>query len=309
MVIGLLSALLAALLTGSATVLQALGARRAAGTGPARGPATGSATDPAPGSATDPAPVPATAPDAGEAAALAGALRQWPFLVGVGMDMCGFAAELVALERLPLYVVEAALASALAVTAVGAARVLRVRLRRSEWAGVAAVCTGLLLLALTAGRNGHGTGGDVLRLGVLLITAALLGAGWAVVRYGGTRRAPLLGLVAGLQFGVVGVAVRVLPEPRLPQLLTEPSAYAVAVAGIGGFAALTWAMQHGSVTSATAAMVLGETLGPAVVGVLVLGDRTRHDLTPVAVLGFAAAVAGALTLARFGDAEQPAGAA
>ncbi|MFF0416190.1 hypothetical protein ACFYUY_37885 [Kitasatospora sp. NPDC004745] len=279
MLIGLLSALLAALLTGTATVLQAVGARRAA-----------------------------TSPQTGETAALAGALRQWPFLVGVGMDMLGFAAELVALGRLPLYVVEAALASALAVTAVGASRVLGVRLRRSEWLGVAAVCAGLCVLALTAGRDGQGKGDEALRLGVLLVAVLLLGAGRLVVRFGGARRTPLLGLVAGLQFGVVGVAARVLPDPRLPDLLTEPSAYAIAVAGLGGFAALTWAMQHGSVTAATAAMVLGETLGPAAVGVLVLGDHTRHDLTPLAVLGFAAAVIGALTLARFGDAEQPAAA-
>ncbi|MFJ9608482.1 hypothetical protein ACIRS1_19315 [Kitasatospora sp. NPDC101176] len=279
MLIGLLSALLAALLTGTATVLQAVGARRAA-----------------------------TSPQTGETAALAGALRQWPFLAGVGMDMLGFAAELVALGRLPLYVVEAALASALAVTAVGASRVLGVRLRRSEWLGVAAVCAGLCVLALTAGRDGQGKGDEALRLGVLLVAVLLLGAGRLVVRFGGARRTPLLGLVAGLQFGVVGVAARVLPDPRLPDLLTEPSAYAIAVAGLGGFAALTWAMQHGSVTAATAAMVLGETLGPAAVGVLVLGDHTRHDLTPLAVLGFAAAVIGALTLARFGDAEQPAAA-
>ncbi|MEU6238895.1 hypothetical protein, partial [Kitasatospora sp. NPDC047058] len=273
MLLGLLAALLAALLTGSATVLQAVGARRASAT-----------------------------PQAGEAAALAGAFRQWPFLLGVGMDMLGFAAELLALERLPLYVVEAALASALAVTAVGAARVLRVRLRRSEWAGVAAVCAGLLVLALTAGRDGDGTGDPAFRLGVLVAAVVLTVAGWAVVHLATARRAPLLGLVAGLQFGVVGVSVRVLPDPRLPDLLTEPSAYAVAVAGLGGFAALTWAMQSGSVTAATAAMVLGETLGPAVVGVLVLGDHTRHDATPLAVAGFAAAVIGALTLARFGDA-------
>ncbi|WP_406193767.1 hypothetical protein OH807_03555 [Kitasatospora sp. NBC_01560] len=277
MSLGLLSALLAALLTGSATVLQAVGARRAA-----------------------------AEPQAGEAAALAGAFRQWPFLVGVGLDMLGFGAELVALGRLPLYVVEAALASALAVTAVGAARVLRVRLRRSEWAGVAAVCVGLCVLALTAGRDGDGTGDAALRLGVLLVAVVLTGVAGLVVRYAGARRAPLLGLVAGLQFGVVGVAVRVLPDPRLPDLLAEPSAYAVAVAGLGGFAALTWAMQSGSVTAATATMVLGETLGPAVVGVLVLGDHTRHGATPLAVAGFTAAVAGALTLARFGDAEQPA---
>ncbi|MFG3053420.1 hypothetical protein ACGFZP_21060 [Kitasatospora sp. NPDC048239] len=277
MSLGLLSALVAALLTGSATVLQALGARRAA---------------PDPGH--------------GQTAALTGALHQWPFLAGVALDMLGFVAELVALQRLPLYVVEAALSSALAVTAVGAARTLHVRLRRSEWAGVAAVCAGLVVLALTAGRDGDGKGNQALRLGVLAAAIALTAAGWAVARLARARRAPLLGLVAGLQFGVLGVAVRVLPSPRLPQLLAEPSAYAVAVAGIGGFAALTLAMQSGSVTSATAAMVLGETLGPAVVGVLLLGDRTRHDAVPLAVAGFAAAIVGALTLARFGDAEQPA---
>ncbi|MED7955136.1 hypothetical protein [Streptomyces sp. BE303] len=273
---GLLSALLAALLTGSATVLQAVGARRAAA---GRRP--------------------------GGAAALAGAFRQWPFLVGVGMDMLGFGAELIALERLPLYEVEAVLASALAVTAVGSARVLRVRLRRSEWAGVAAVCVGLCVLALTAGRDGPGRGSPALRLGVLLASVLLIGVGWLVVRFAGGRSAPFLGLVAGLQFGVVGVAVRVLPDARPPDLLVEPSAYAIALAGLGGFSALTWAMQSGSVTAATAAMVLGETLGPAVIGVLLLGDHTRHDATPLAVAGFLTAVAGALTLARFGDAEQP----
>ncbi|MFE7190437.1 hypothetical protein [Kitasatospora sp. NPDC057541] len=277
MLFGLPAALAAALLTGSATVLQAVGARRAAaGQRP------------------------------GGAAALAGAFRQWPFLAGVGMDMLGFGAELLALDRLPLYEVEAVLASALAVTAVGAARVLDVRLRRSEWVGVAAVCAGLCVLAVSAGRDGPGHGTPALRLGTLICSVLLIGAGLAAVRLGGSRRAPLLGLVAGLQFGVVGVAVRVLPDARFPDLLTEPAAYAIAFAGLGGFAALTWAMQNGSVTAATAAMVLGETLGPAVVGVLLLGDHTRHDLEPLAVLGFAAAVFGALTLARFGDAEQPA---
>lgn len=33
-------------------------------------------------------------------------------------------------------------------------------------------------------------------------------------------------------------------------------------------------------------MVLGENLGPALVGVTWLGDRTRDGLTPLAVTGF-----------------------
>ncbi|MFF0203950.1 hypothetical protein [Streptomyces sp. NPDC005017] len=53
-------------------------------------------------------------------------------------------------------------------------------------------------------------------------------------------------------------------------------------------------------------MVIGETVGPAVFGVVRLGDTTRHGLAPVAVTGFALSLTGAPALARFGDAEQPA---
>jgi hypothetical protein len=43
-------------------------------------------------------------------------------------------------------------------------------------------------------------------------------------------------------------------------------------------------------------------VGPAAIGVVWLGDRTREGLTWLAVLGFVVAVAGALALARFGEA-------
>jgi hypothetical protein len=49
-------------------------------------------------------------------------------------------------------------------------------------------------------------------------------------------------------------------------------------------------------------MVLAETVPPAVVGVLFLGDTTRHGLTGIAALGFVLAVVSALALARFGEA-------
>jgi hypothetical protein len=47
---------------------------------------------------------------------------------------------------------------------------------------------------------------------------------------------------------------------------------------------LTSALQRGSVTTATAGIVIGETIGPAAVGVIWLGDRTREGLTWLAAL-------------------------
>jgi hypothetical protein len=111
--------------------------------------------------------------------------------------------------------------------------------------------------------------------------------------------------VAGLGYGVLAVAARVLPGFSLTELVRDPAAYALAAAGIVSFMLYATALESGSVTVATAAVVLAETAPPALIGILFLGDHTRPGLTIVAVAGFVLAVA----LARFGEAGegQPAG--
>jgi hypothetical protein len=277
---GIAFALCAAVLMGTATVIQAIGARRAAAGTPG---AAGSG-----------------------ARTLLAALRRWPFVVGVGMDMLGFAAELIALRSVALFVVEAALASSLAVTAVVAALLLKVRLRAAEWTAVGAVCAGLAVLAVSAGRDGRGEGDVRLRLAILVTAVVLAIAGRVVEGRVARSRAAVLGAVAGLSFGVVAVAVRMLIGFRMGELLADPATYAVVISGITGFVFLVDALQAGSVTAATAAMVITESLWPAVFGVVWLGDSTRHDRAPLAVLGFVLSIAGALALARFGEAEQDA---
>ena len=64
------------------------------------------------------------------------------------------------------------------------------------------------------------------------------------------------------------------------------------------------ALEGGSVTVATAAVVLAETAPPAVIGVMFLGDHTRPGLGGVAVLAFILAVACAVALARFGETDE-----
>lgn len=277
---GIAFALCAAVLMGTATVMQAMGARRAAAGSPGA-PCSGART-------------------------LLAALRCWPFVAGVGMDALGFAAELVALRSLALFVVEAALASSLAVTAVVAAVLLKVRLRAAEWTAVGAVCVGLAVLALSAGRDGGGEGDLRLRLAILVTAVVLAVAGRIVDRRVTRSRAAVLGAVAGLGFGVVAVAVRMLIGFEVGELLADPATYAVVISGITGFVFLVDALQTGSVTAATAAMVITESLWPALFGVVWLGDSTRHDRAPLAVLGFVLSIAGALALARFGEAEQEA---
>ncbi|MEU9476369.1 DMT family transporter [Streptomyces sp. NPDC048191] len=265
-------ALGAAVCFGTATVLQAVAAREA-GTG-----------------------------GGGEAALLLRALRQWRYLVGLALDGLGFLFQIAALRSLPIYAVSAALAASLAVTAVVAARLLRVRLSGTEWGAVAVVCAGLAMLGLASGPEGDQGGSDTLRYVMLAVAVGMLLLALAGGRLSGPGRALALGLGAGFGFGVVEVSVRLVDSLAPLALLANPATYALLIGGGAAFMLLTSALQRGSVTTATAGMVIGETIGPAAIGVVWLGDRTREGLTWLAVLGFAVAVAGALALARFGEA-------
>ncbi|MFE0329129.1 hypothetical protein ACFW08_20555 [Streptomyces sp. NPDC058960] len=265
-------ALGAAVCFGTATVFQAVAARAAGGGG------------------------------GGDAALLLRAVRQWRYLAGLGLDGLGFLFQIAALRSIPIYAVGAALASSLAVTAVVAARLLRVRLTGSEWAAVAVVCAGLAMLGLASGAEGDRGGSAGLRYAMLAAAVCVLLLGLAGGRLPGRGRSLVLGLGAGFGFGVVEVAVRLIDSLAPWELLANPATYALVVGGGAAFVLLTTALERGSVTVATAGMVVGETVGPAAVGVVWLGDRTREGLSWLAVLGFAVAVAGALALARFGEA-------
>jgi hypothetical protein len=271
LLLSLLGAIGAAVCFGVATVLQAIAARSAP---------IGEGVDPR---------------------LLVRLLGRLPFVLGTGLDFVGFVAELAALRSLPLFVVQAAVAANLAVTAVVAVRVFRVRLSAAEWTAVAAVCVGLAMLGFSSGHEHPAHVSLWFRFSLLGCTALIGVAGMAAGRLRGEARSAMLGVTAGLGFGFVAVGSRVVVSLAPLDVLRDPAAYVVAGGGLVGLLFLATALQRGSVTTTTGAVVVAETLMPAMIGVLLLGDGTRPGFGWVAVVGFAFAVAGALTLARFGE--------
>jgi drug/metabolite transporter (DMT)-like permease len=281
MLIGLLLALGCSVCYGTATVLQAAATRS----------------------------VDAGSSDSGvDAALLLRALRQWRYVLGLALDGLGFLLQVAALRLVPIYVVAAAIAASLAVTAIVAAWILKARLSPTEWTAVGVVCASLAMLGLAAGPEGSGRGPAGLGWALLIVVAAVFIAGAAAGRLGDRSRALVLGLGSGAGFGVVEVAVRLIDpiDPTKAAFYTNPAVYAVIAGGAAGFLLLTSALSRGSVTTAVAGMVVGETVGPALVGVAWLGDQTRPGLSWMVVTGFAIAVAATLALSRFGEAPSPA---
>jgi drug/metabolite transporter (DMT)-like permease len=199
-------------------------------------------------------------------------------------------------------------AANLAVIAVLATVMIGATLSLREWLAVIGVVAGVGLLGSSAGAEGASTASAAFKIALIVATAVLGLAGIVAARLlRDPARTLVLGTIAGFGFGAVGIAARVLNGFAPLTLLRDPAAYAVAAAGIVSFVFYATALEGGSVTVATSAVVLAETLPPALVGVLFLGDTTRPGLTPVAAAGFLLAVASAVTLARFGEAEDPHG--
>jgi drug/metabolite transporter (DMT)-like permease len=227
------------------------------------------------------------------------------FIAGMVLDAVGFLGSIVSARLIPLFLSQTIISANLVVTAVLGVFVLRVRLRRRDWTAIATVVVSLVVLGLTAGHTGDRPAEPALHWGVLAASVAILGAGIALMRVLGGRAAVPAGLIAGTLFGAMAVAVRVVDgvEPlRIGVLLSDPASWTIVIAGLGGFYLFTVALQLGSVNGAAAALVVGETVVPGVIGVVLLGDTAQPGLLWLAGVAFVSAVAGAVAVAMFGAA-------
>ena len=272
MLVSLAAAVVAALCYGVAAVMQAM-AVRAASRRTARTPGRGSA---ALGN-VDP---------------------------GLVLDLIGFVAQLIALRRLPLFAVQAIIAANLAVTAVVAAWLIHLELAVREWLAVVGVVIGVGMLGASAGAETVTGVSYEFKVALILAVAGIALVGVIASRMRSPAKTSVLGAVAGLGYGVLAVAARVLPGFSVHELIRDPAAYALAAAGVVSFMLYATALEDGSVTVATAAVVLAETIPPALVGIMFLGDHTRPGMGGIAVLGFSLAVVCAVALARFGETDE-----
>lgn len=274
MLIGILAAVFAALAYGTASVLQARGAQSVddTGAGPGEAPSLRSTVT---------------------------AMLTVAFIAGMALDGIGFLGNMVAARMIPLFLAQPIVSANLVVTVVLATIVLKARLSQRDWIAIGVVVVSLILLGFAAGDEGRDHEWW-LHWAVLIAAVVILGLGAAILPRMQSRVAVLAGLSGGVLFGVLAVAVRILDglDPfDLGELFTDPALYAIILAGPGGFYMFTVALQKGAVSAASASLVVGETVVPGVIGIVVLGDTVRAGWGPVAVIAFIAAVVGAVVAA------------
>ena len=291
MIIGLVTAVGASVCYGTGSVLQAVGSRRSAREeAAARGHRAGVTEHGGP-----------------NLASTAKAAVTWEFILGTVLDFVGFGLGALAARLLPLFLSQTIISANLVITAVLSIKLLGVRLKRPEWASIAVLCAALVLLAVAAGPEGGHHVAMAVHWWLLGASVVLIAGGSLIVRRLGAGGAIVAGLLSGLGFGALGVGVRILDGVQpfaLGTLLSDPALYAILIGGLGGMYLHTIALQIGSVNGATAALVVGETVVPGVVGVVWLGDSSRAGLGWLAAFGFVLAVVSAVGVAYFGQDEQ-----
>jgi drug/metabolite transporter (DMT)-like permease len=267
-ILGLLLAVVATVCSGSGSVLESLGVRRSGAYG-------------------------------GRSVDLVGVFRQPMYFAGLAIDLVGFGLAAAALQRLPLFLVQALLAFSVGITAVLSA-FLGARLAAMGWAALALGAVGLALLGVSADLGP----GKALPLGwrIVLMLMPIPIAGLAVFarRKGGRWSAQLLAFGAGLGFCVVGVAARtlVVPDPFW-RVALDPAVWALATNGAAAAVLFAMSLQRSGATAVTAIMFTTSTALSSLIGVAYLDDRVRPGFTVFAVLGFCFAVVGSITASHY----------
>lgn len=239
-------------------------------------------------------------------------VRRPLWLLGFGADVSGYVCHAAALAFGSLVFVQPLLVTGLLFALLLRAAITGRPLRRRELLAAIVLVAGLAVFLLVVSPHG---GRAQAPLGRWAIAGPVIGTTIAVCvvagqRVAGTRRALLLGLAAGISFGVSAALtktfVHLLGQGVIPMLQHwEP--YALAVATLGGLLLAQSSFQAGSLSASVAALEVAEPLVAAALGIGLLDEhvKTHNAAYQLAiVLALIGMFLGVLALSRSSEFEE-----
>jgi multidrug transporter EmrE-like cation transporter len=205
--------------------------------------------------------------------------------IGWGVAVVAFALHVAALALAPLSLGQAVLAGGLVFLAVLADRFFGFQLGRRQWAGIGLVAASLTVLTLTgAGSASEGANSEYSLLGMVLFEAIAVFVGLVLVLSHLIESHPappgvLLGLAAGLGFGISDVAVKALSGDLEsgPAGLLSPWSVIIVTAAVFSFYASARSLQLGEGVAVIAVTSVAANLSTILAGLAVFGDRLGDD--------------------------------
>ena len=208
--------------------------------------------------------------------------------VGWGVAVVAFALHVAALTLAPISIGQAVLAGGLVFLAVLAERFFGFKLGRRQWIGIGVVAVSLALLTLTGGGGGEQSGYSL--AGMIVFEAIAVGIGLLLVLSHLVERIPaqrgvLLGIAAGLGFGIADVAIKALSGDLDSGLvgLLSPWSVIIVTAAIFSFFASARSLQIGDGVAVIAVTSVAANLTAIIAGLAVFGDELGDDALEIGV--------------------------
>jgi drug/metabolite transporter (DMT)-like permease len=209
--------------------------------------------------------------------------------IGWGVAAVAFALHVAALTLAPLSIGQAVLAGGLVFLAVLAERFFGFELGRRQWIGIGLVAVSLALLTLTGGGGGGAHSGYSLA-GMIVFEGIAVGVGLILVVSHLIERIPvqrgvLLGIAAGLGFGISDVAIKALSGDldSGPVGLLSPWSVVIVTAAVFSFYASARSLQIGDGVAVIAVTSVAANLSTILAGLAVFGDRLGNDAFVIGV--------------------------
>ena len=222
--------------------------------------------------------------------------------IGWGVAAVAFALHVAALTLAPISLGQAVLAGGLVFLAVLAERFFGFELGSRQWIGIALVAVSLTLLTLTGGGGGGGAHSGYSLAGMITFEAIAVCVGVVLVVFHvgehlPVQRGVLLGVAAGLGFGISDVAIKALSGDLSdgPAGLLSPWSAIIVTAAVFSFYASARSLQIGDGVTVIAVTSVAANLSTIVAGLAVFGDRIGDDPLVVGarVVAFALILVGA----------------
>jgi multidrug transporter EmrE-like cation transporter len=238
--------------------------------------------------------------------------RWWS--IGWGVAAVAFALHVAALTLAPISIGQAVLAGGLVFLAVLAERFFGFELGRRQWIGITLVAVSLTALTLTGGGGGGDANSGYSLAGLIVFEGIAVGVGLLLVfshLIERIRAQPgvLLGIAAGLGFGISDVAIKALSGDldSGPVGLLSPWSVIILTAAIFSFYASARSLQIGDGVAVIAVTSVAANLSTILAGLAVFGDRLGNDplVIGVRLAAFALILVGAALIpapVRAGDA-------
>jgi multidrug transporter EmrE-like cation transporter len=209
--------------------------------------------------------------------------------IGWAVAAVAFALHVAALTLAPISTGQAVLAGGLVFLAVLAERFFGFELGRRQWIGIGLVAVSLSLLTLTGGGGGEANSGYSLA-GMIVFESIAVGIGLLLVISHLIDRIPvqrgvLLGVAAGLGFGISDVAIKALSGDldAGPSGLISPWSVVILTAAVFSFYASARSLQIGDGVAVIAVTSVAANLSTILAGLAVFGDRLGNDVFVVGV--------------------------